>query len=354
MSTYRLMTAGSVDDGKSTLIGRLLIETDSVPLDQIEAVANAKGRAALIDYKGKKIDLSLLTDGLIDERAQGITIDVAYRYFHHQGHSFILADAPGHVQYTRNMITAASHSDVALILIDPTRIKDQDDLLLQTKRHTLIAHALGLKLIGVVNKMDAVDWDHSIFKSIQTRYQRFLEGIGAEAVAIIPCSALRGDSILHRSTHMPWYQGSTLIEAIELTHPDSQKETHVEESAYVTIQNSLRDPEQLTRRLYGVRVGGNKGSIRVGDLFRTFPGQEDLHIKGIYLGEKSLTQATSGQSVSIEVDQQVGLAHGDWLLPIATLETYSRVNHLNVSLCWMNTKPMKLGMSGKYLAKVGS
>jgi sulfate adenylyltransferase subunit 1 (EFTu-like GTPase family) len=203
--------------------------------------------------------------------------------------------------------------------------------------------------------MDAINWSRSVFESIKQRYESFLENIGAEAVSIIPCSALLGDSIVQRSAHMPWYQGPTLIESLEL--PENDRLKPVDPFLYLTIQNTLRDPKKLTRRLYGVRVGGNHAVLKVGDEFESYPGKEMVRVLGLYVGEKSIHEAQPGQAVSVELDRDIGLTHGDWLLP--PYETaYSLQNQLEVSVCWMNSKPMQagksVGLSGKYLAKIGS
>src|SRR5690625_2477593 len=208
---FRLITAGSVDDGKSTLIGRLLVETQAIMQDQLTAVQNSKYRRS----SSEEIDLALFTDGLEDERAQGITIDVAYRYFATPNRKFIIADTPGHEQYTRNMVTGASTAQAAIILIDATRVHN-GQLLPQTKRHSAIAQLLGIRhVIVAVNKMDLMDWQHSHFENIKKAYAQLAQELNIDHFYSLPISALQGDNISTGSTNMPWYQGPTLLSLLE-------------------------------------------------------------------------------------------------------------------------------------------
>src|SRR5690606_23223564 len=213
----RLITAGSVDDGKSTLIGRLLYDSKGIMADQLEALARTKFRRT----EGDTLDLALLTDGLEAEREQGITIDVAYRYFSTPQRKFIVADAPGHEQYTRNMVTGASTADAAIILIDASRAAD-GVLLPQTKRHSTIARLLGLRhIIVAVNKMDLVDWDPEVFRRIHAAYAELAGRLGIEHFHILPLSALEGDNVVHPSQHSTWYEGPPLLPLLEALDVDA-------------------------------------------------------------------------------------------------------------------------------------
>ena len=295
----RLATAGSVDDGKSTLVGRLLYDTKSIladTLDAIERVSRDRGLTAP--------DLALLTDGLRAEREQGITIDVAYRYFATPNRSFILADTPGHVQYTRNMVTGASTAELALILVDA-----RNGVVAQTRRHAAISALLGIRHIAlVVNKMDLVDFDARVFESIRTEFAAYARGHGVCDVVAIPISALDGDNVVARSERTPWYAGPTLLEHLE-TVPVGQ-DPAVQPLRF-PVQYVIRpqDPEHHDYRGYAGRVAA--GIVHVGDRIAIAPGGQRSTVVGIDTYDGPLAWAQAGQSVTLRLADDVDVARGD-------------------------------------------
>lgn len=286
----RFMTAGSVDDGKSTLIGRLLLDSHALMRDQM----NALGPDA-------DLDLAALTDGLEAERAQGITIDVAYRYFATPAASFVIADAPGHEQYTRNMVTAASVSDVAVIVVDASRVSGTE-LKPQTRRHATIAALMGLDVILAVNKMDLVDWSHERFESVRTAFARVAETLGIGNVSYVPVAAKAGDNVVRRRP-LAWWSGRTLIELIE-----GARRTHsrAHGSLRLPIQTVLRDGG---RRFYAGRI--ESGCIKAGDA--VYVGQQAVSasVANVYVGGVKVSRAEAGSSVTIELDEDRDLGAGD-------------------------------------------
>lgn len=273
----RFITAGSVDDGKSTLIGRLLYDSKAVLTDQLQALANAKNKRTA----GEQIDFSLLTDGLEAEREQGITIDVAYRYFSTARRKFIIADTPGHEQYTRNMVTGASTAHAAIILIDVTRVTTVDgkaELLAQTKRHSAIVKLLELQhVIVAVNKMDLADYSEARFNEIRAAYDALAAQLGLRDVRYVPVSALRGDNIVHASEAMPWYQGEPLLALLE--------DLKVEDTAPAAA-DALRFPVQLVARQDGAQADDFRGymgrveagTVRVGQAVRVLPANRETTV----------------------------------------------------------------------------
>ncbi len=334
----RFITAGSVDDGKSTLIGRLLFDSKGIFADQLDAMSRAKHKRTV----GDTIDLSLLTDGLEAEREQGITIDVAYRYFATPKRKFIIADTPGHEQYTRNMVTGASTADAVIILIDVSKVKFGDDgsveLLIQTKRHSTIAHLLQIEhVIVAVNKMDLVDYDQTVYDRIVAAYQNFADTLGLKDIRPIPLSALAGDNVVTSSPKMPWYQGPTLIELLESL--SVYDECHDE---------PLRFPVQLVARTNGHEANDFRGymgrieagRVSVGDKLTVQPNGHSATVKDIVTLDGSLKTAVVGQSVTLLLNEYVDISRGDMLVaadrPATILKT------VNADVCWLSEEPLDL------------
>ncbi len=334
----RFITAGSVDDGKSTLIGRLLFDSKGIFADQLDAISRARHKRTV----GDMIDLSLLTDGLEAEREQGITIDVAYRYFATPKRKFIIADAPGHEQYTRNMVTGASTADAVIILIDVSKVKVDEqgkaELLIQTKRHSTIAQLLQIQhVIVAVNKMDLVNYDRAVYDRIVTAYQKFAASLGLKDIHTLPMSALAGDNVVVRSEQMDWYQGPTLIELLE-----SLSVYDDEHSA------ALRFPVQLVARHNGHEAQDFRGymgrieagSVRKGDKVMVQPSGQQGTVKDIVTLDGSLDQASAGKSVTILLEEYLDISRGDMLVaadaPAALLKNFS------ADVCWLSEEPLDL------------
>ncbi|TMH37779.1 MAG: GTP-binding protein, partial [Betaproteobacteria bacterium] len=320
----RFITAGSVDDGKSTLIGRLLHDTRAIFEDQLAAVARASSK------RGQDaLDLSLLTDGLEAEREQGITIDVAYRYFATPRRKFIIADTPGHEQYTRNMVTGASTADAAVILVDARK-----GVLPQTRRHTYIAHLLGVRHIVVaVNKMDLVGSDEATFECIRRDFLAFASALGIVDLRCIPISALRGDFVVERGELMRWYRGPTLLAALE--------EIDVADEADAL---PLRFPVQLAVRPgAGTDFRGYSGRIESGTVFRgaevlALPSGRRTVVKDIVCLESSLPVAVAGDSVTLTLADDIDISRGD-LLAEPTLPPRA-AKSIEARLCWLSAQPL--------------
>jgi sulfate adenylyltransferase subunit 1 len=335
----RFITAGSVDDGKSTLIGRLLFDSKGIFADQLDAMSRARHKRTV----GDAIDLSLLTDGLEAEREQGITIDVAYRYFATPKRKFIIADTPGHEQYTRNMVTGASTADAVIILIDVSKVKLGDDgsvdLLIQTKRHSTIAHLLQIEHVVVaVNKMDLVDYDQTVYDRIVAAYRTFAEQLGLKDIRPIPLSALAGDNVVKKSEKLAWYQGPTLIELLEsLTVYD---ESH---------DDPLRFPVQLVARHDGHQANDFRGymgrieagRVSVGDKLTVQPGGQSATVKDIVTLDGSLKSAVVGQSVTLLLNEHVDISRGDMLVPADQPATLLKT--VEADMCWLSEEPLDLG-----------
>jgi sulfate adenylyltransferase subunit 1 len=334
----RFITAGSVDDGKSTLIGRLLFDSKGIFADQLDAISRARHKRTV----GDTVDLSLLTDGLEAEREQGITIDVAYRYFATPKRKFIIADTPGHEQYTRNMVTGASTADAVIILIDVSKVKLGDDgsvdLLIQTKRHSTIAHLLQIEhVIVAVNKMDLINYDQTTYDRIIGAYQQFAKQLGLKAIHAIPLSALAGDNVVTPSDKMPWYQGPTLIDLLESI------------SVYDEEHNSaLRFPVQLVARHNGHEANDFRGymgrieagTVSKGDKLLVQPGGQTATVKEILTLDGSLTKASAGQSVTILLEEYLDISRGDMLSSID--KPASLLKTVNADVCWLSEEPLDL------------
>ncbi|NMM38974.1 MAG: sulfate adenylyltransferase [Glaciimonas sp.] len=334
----RFITAGSVDDGKSTLIGRLLFDSKGIFADQLDAMSRAKHKRTV----GDTIDLSLLTDGLEAEREQGITIDVAYRYFATPKRKFIIADTPGHEQYTRNMVTGASTADAVIILVDVSKVKLGDDgsveLLIQTKRHSTIAHLLQIEhVIVAVNKMDLVNYDQTVYDRIVAAYQEFAQQLGLKDIHPIPLSALTGDNVVTAGDKMPWYQGPTLIELLESL--SVYDESHDE---------PLRFPVQLVARHNGHEANDFRGymgrieagMVRKGDKLVVQPGSQSATVKDILTLEGSLPSAVVGQSVTILLDEYLDISRGDMLASAERPATLLKT--VQADICWLSEEPLDL------------
>jgi len=332
----RFITAGSVDDGKSTLIGRLLFDSKGIFADQLNAISKAKHKRTV----GDTIDLSLLTDGLEAEREQGITIDVAYRYFATPKRKFIIADTPGHEQYTRNMVTGASTADAVIILIDVSKVKFGEDgsveLLTQTKRHSTIAHLLQIEhVIVAVNKMDLVNYDQSVYDRIVAAYQSFADQLGLRDVHPIPLSALAGDNVVTNSENLAWYQGPTLIELLESlnVYDDCHDEP-------------FRFPVQLVARHNGHEANDFRGymgrieagKISVGDSIVVQPSGQSATVKDIQTLDGSLQTAVVGQSVTILLNEYVDISRGDMLAAADRPATV--LKSVSADVCWLSEEAL--------------
>lgn len=331
----RFSTAGSVDDGKSTLIGRLLYDSKSIFEDQLDAIENTSRRRG---HDG--VDLALFTDGLRDEREQGITIDVAYRYFTTPKRKFIIADTPGHIQYTRNMITGASTANVALILIDA-----RHGVIEQTKRHSFIASLLQIPhVIVCVNKMDLVDWQESQFQKIIDEYESILSKMSIRDVHFIPMSALKGDNVVNRSENMPWYQGAPLLHTLETLHISSDIN---KTDARFPIQTVIRPQVEPFHDYRGYAGRIESGIFRVGDEVVALPSGLTSKIKSIDTFDRSLSEAFAPMSVSITLEDDIDLSRGDMLTRLNNKPLLNQ--ELDVMLCWLHSNPAKF--RGKYIVK---
>ncbi|MCB9034203.1 MAG: sulfate adenylyltransferase subunit CysN [Chitinophagales bacterium] len=335
MELLRFTTAGSVDDGKSTLIGRLLYDSKSIFQDQMEQIETASQK------RGEEyVNLALLTDGLRAEREQGITIDVAYRYFSTPKRKFIIADTPGHIQYTRNMVTGASTANLAIILVDARK-----GIIEQTYRHSFIASLLQIPHIVVcVNKMDLVDWDEATFNKIAHEYKAFAAKLDVQDVHFIPISALMGDNVVNRSENMKWYNGPTLLYLLENIHIGSDL-NHID--ARFPVQYVIRPmkTEYHDYRAYAGRVAG--GIFRVGDKVKALPSGFTSTIKAIKTLDGDLDETFAPQSVSIVLEDEIDISRGDMIVKENNLPEIAQ--DLDIMVCWMNEKP--LTPRGKYVLK---
>ncbi len=340
MDLLRFITAGSVDDGKSTLIGRLLYDSKSILADQLEAIE----RASKSNGNGNApIDLALLTDGLRSEREQGITIDVAYRYFQTPKRKFIIVDAPGHIQYTRNMVTGASNCQLAIVLVDA-----RHGVAEQTRRHSLIASLLGIPHIVVaVNKMDLMGYSEDVFTDICIHYAELAKKLNVKQVTFIPMSALNGDNIVDRSEFMPWYDGPTLLEHLETI--DVSDAINTVDSRF-PVQYVIRPQtaEFPDYRGYAGKVAS--GSFRPGDAITILPSGETSTIDAIELGGHHLTEAVASQSVILHLADDVDISRGD--LVVRTNSQPLTTQTVEAMLCWMDTKELRVG--NKYVLQVGT
>ncbi|MDN3492041.1 sulfate adenylyltransferase subunit 1 [Winogradskyella bathintestinalis] len=323
----RFTTAGSVDDGKSTLIGRLLYDSKSIFQDQLDAVEESS-KSKGFDY----VDLSLLTDGLKSEREQGITIDVAYRYFATPKRKFIIADTPGHIQYTRNMVTGASTANLAIILIDARK-----GMLEQTHRHAFIASLLRIPhAIVCVNKMDLVDYSEEVYNNIVSDFKTFSSKLGIKDIQFIPISALNGDNVVNRSEHMDWYQGSTLMYHLETVHISSD---HNLVDCRFPIQSVIR-PHTLENQDYRGFAGRIDGGVfKPGDKVKSLPSGFVSTIKTIELNGEQIQEAFAPMSVTMTLEDEIDNSRGDMIVRENNVPEISQ--DLEVLVTWMSTKPIQ-------------
>ena len=329
MQLLRFTTAGSVDDGKSTLIGRLLYDSKSIFEDQLEAVEEASRSRG-----NEEVNLALLTDGLRAEREQGITIDVAYRYFATPKRKFIIADTPGHIQYTRNMVTGASTADLAVILVDA-----RHGIMEQTVRHSYIASLLAIKEVVVcVNKMDLVDFSQEVFDKIVADYKEMSSSIEIGNVTFIPISAKLGDNVVNKSANMPWYTGKALLDFLETV----QLPVESEDSMRLPVQYVVRPISDKFPDFRGYAGRLAEGSIKKGDKIKVYPSEMTSSVTGVYLGEKELESAVSPESVDITLSDDIDISRGDVIVAVDGKQPHMEQDVL-LNVCWFRNSPMQQG-----------
>ncbi len=324
----RFITCGSVDDGKSTLIGRLLFDSKSIFEDQLAAITATSQRRGL-----SEADLALLTDGLQAEREQGITIDVAYRYFSTPQRRFIIADTPGHEQYTRNMVTGASTADLAIILMDVRK-----GVLVQTRRHTHLVRLLGIsRIVVAINKMDLAAFDKKAFETLRDDFLAFAAPLGFEEIVVVPMSALQGQMVVERGTALPWYHGPTLLQVLEHVPVD---EGIVHAPFRFPVQAVQRQPGSAVeeRRVYLGRI--ESGTLALGDEVTVLPAGVHTRIAGIQTFDGPLEDARAGQSVSLTLEDQVDVSRGDMIVSRAQAPRSAR--EFEALLCWFSATPLDL------------
>jgi len=338
---FRFATAGSVDDGKSTLVGRLLHDSKAILADQLDAVTRTSNERGFGGAAGG-IDFALLTDGLRAEREQGITIDVAYRYFATDRRSFILADCPGHVQYTRNMVTGATTADAVVVLIDGRK-----GVLEQTRRHLAVVHLLRVPhVIVAVNKIDLLDYDEAVFSDVAAAVRAVTDDLGLGYVHVIPVSALVGDNVVEASGNTPWYTGPSLLELLETLPATDEVEADVEEfrlpvQLVIRPQGAVSVPEEdadayRDYRAYAGQIAS--GTVRVGDEVSVFPAGATTVVTGIDFAGQSLTEAVAPQSVAIRLRDEFDLARGAVIATAGTLP--EPVKEFTASLFWLDPRPL--------------
>lgn len=338
MDILRFITAGSVDDGKSTLIGRLLYDSKSIMIDQLEAIEKQTKNREEGD-----IDLALLTDGLRAEREQGITIDVAYKYFSTPKRKFIIADAPGHIQYTRNMVTGASNSDLIIILIDA-----RHGVIEQTRRHSIIASLLNIPHVVVaINKMDLVGYSQDTYHNIVIDFAHVATSLGLKNVTYIPISALDGDNIVDPSAHLSWYDGPSLLDLLETVE--------VEQYANLTkarfpVQYVIRPQTEALHDYRGYAGKLVSGIYKKGDQVTVLPSGLQSTIHAIEIGGKEVEEAFAPQSIVLHLEDDIDISRGDVIVPSADQPKVSQ--ELEVLVCWMGNKPLSEG--NRYLLQINS
>ncbi len=329
MDLLRLATAGSVDDGKSTLIGRMLYDSKSIFSDQLESIERTS-RDRGDDYT----DLALLTDGLRAEREQGITIDVAYRYFATPKRKFIVADTPGHIQYTRNMVTGASTADVAIVLADARK-----GLIEQSRRHAFLVSLLQVPhLVLAVNKMDLVDWSEEVYESIRKEFVEFASKLRINDLTVIPMSALKGDNVVERSTNMPWYQGGPLLHHLENLHIASDRNLV---DVRFPVQYVIRPHQNHNQdyRGYAGQVAG--GVLKTGDEVVVLPSGLPSRIAGIETADGPVEEAFAPMSVTVRLEDDLDISRGDMICRPDNQPSVSQ--DIDAMVCWMGDKPMVPG-----------
>ena len=338
MDILRFITAGSVDDGKSTLIGRLLYDSKSILIDQLAAIEKQSKNKA-----DGEIDLALLTDGLRAEREQGITIDVAYKYFSTPKRKFIIADAPGHIQYTRNMVTGASNAELAIILVDA-----RNGVVEQTRRHSIITSLLNIPHVVVaINKMDLVNNSQDVYNNIVIDYQQFAKSLGLKDVKYIPISALNGDNIVEKSERLSWYEGESLLHHLENIQLDS--DTNLTDGRF-SVQYVIRPQAADLHDYRGYAGKVISGVYHKGDKVIVLPSGIESTIKAIEIGGKETDEAYALQSVVLHLEDDVDVSRGDMIVPINNQPNSEQ--EFEALLCWMGNKPLIPG--NKYLLQINS
>jgi sulfate adenylyltransferase subunit 1 len=338
MDILRFITAGSVDDGKSTLIGRLLYDSKSIMIDHLEAIEKQSK-----NKEDGEIDLALLTDGLRAEREQGITIDVAYKYFSTPKRKFIIADAPGHIQYTRNMVTGASNSDLAIILVDA-----RHGVIEQTRRHSIIASLLNIPhVIVAINKMDLVEYSQDVYNNIVIDYAKVAETLGLKDITYIPISALNGDNIVDKSDKYPWYEGRSLLDILE--NVELTNDINYDDPRF-PVQYVIRPQTEDLHDYRGYAGKVISGVYKVGDKVVIQPAGIESTISTIEIAGKEVAEAFAPQSAILHLKDKIDISRGDI---IVNKNNQPKVgNEIDVLLCWMANKPLVVG--SKYLLQINS
>ena len=327
MKTLKFITAGNVDDGKSTLIGRLLYDSDSIHTDQLGVLQSQTKQGA------GEIDLSLITDGLRAEREQGITIDVAYKYFSTQKRKFIIADAPGHEQYTRNMITGASNSDLIIILVDARK-----GITTQTKRHASIGSLMGIKkAVIAVNKIDLTEYSEEVFNTIKSDFEKIKGNLNYDEIAYIPISALLGDNIVEKSERTPWFQGDTLLSTLE--HIEIPSKENLASRFQVQWVIRPKDEENHDYRGYAGQV--LSGNYQTGDTVKILPSGIETTISKIEKHQEEVTRVKAGDNVVLHLADNIDISRGDSIVKTNELPLSS--NELKTWICWLDTTPLQTG-----------
>ncbi len=338
MDILRFTTVGSVDDGKSTLIGRLLFDTGSIFEDQLRAVQKTSDKKG---YQG--IDLSLVTDGLAAEREQGITIDVAYRYFSSPKRRFIIADTPGHKQYTRNMVTGASTADLTIILIDARK-----GLLEQSRRHAFISSLLGIpNFVVAINKMDLVDYSQEVFEQIQKDFQQFISSMKIDRTFFLPISALKGDNVVLKSEKTPWYQGPSLLELLETI--DTSRTINYQNFRF-PVQYVIREDSEAMPDFRGFAGQIASGIVKVGDELISLPSRQKARLQSISSFDGDLDEAAAPSSVTLVLDREIDTSRGDMLVKID--DEPEMLFDFSADICWMTEEPLLV--RNRYIMKYGS
>ena len=342
----RFITCGSVDDGKSTLIGRLLYDSKALMVDQLDALSKARGAQS----QSGKLDLSLVTDGLEAEREQGITIDVAYRYFATPKRKFIIADAPGHEQYTRNMVTGASKSDVAVLLIDVIKLDFTQPtltLLPQTKRHAALAGLLGLQhTVLAVNKMDAIDFDAAKFARVVTAFGELAASLGIHAFTAIPMSALDGDGVVAHTERTSWFQGPALLPHLELLQLSEARDNT---TAHIAVQWVTRDQSDDHQRWITGDLA--ESTLSVGDAVSVFPSGATAVVAALRTGRGLVDCAKPGEAVAVRFDRQVDIARGDWIIA-GNADARVLTQKTQAIIAWLDNAPLTVGR--RYVVRHGA
>lgn len=346
----RFLTAGSVDDGKSTLIGRLLYDSRTLAVDQAQSLSRRQTGSGPNAPAEDKIDFSLLTDGLEAEREQGITIDVAWRYFTSEKRRFIIADTPGHEQYTRNMVTGASQADAAIILIDATKVEGDGDhlrLLDQTRRHTAIVRLLGIPhVIAAINKIDLLDDPQGRFETIRDAFASLARHFGVHGVHTVPVSALRGDNVVHKSQNTPWYDGPTLLSLLE-DLPTSTERLTGGAALRLPVQSVLREGGSTHDDFRGYQGRIEAGDLTVGQKVRILPAGRETTVAEIFTPDGPVSQATHRDNVTVRLTDEVDISRGDMIVAGDSDVPPASVIHADV--CWFDDIP--LNTARKYIVQ---